>query len=158
MGEREEFRPDDTQTTSSDDDAGLGGRLMIHTAISRAKAFPVPRELVTAAARCWRSARDSGARAQQHLHALLAPVGGDMLAPVFDSLMTLYESALGRRIAVGKTKALSRDERLLLGLLEGTLPRRSCVRCTEGAAGALECAICSTRIMLRCARLDARRV
>lgn len=121
---------------------------------SRKKVFHVPRELVTAAARCWRSARDSGARAQQQLHALLAPVGGDMLAPVFDSLMTLYETALGRRITVGEARALSRDEHLLLGLLEGTTPRHSCVHCTEGAAGALECAICSTRIMLRSANLD----
>lgn len=105
------------------------------------------RDLVTAAARCWRKARDLGAPVQQRLYAMLAPSNCDMLAPVLDSLMTLYEAALGRKIAVGGATP-SEDELRLLGMLDGTTPRRTCIDCAEGPASALDCAICSTRIML----------
>lgn len=117
-------------------------------------------QLVPAAARCWRAARDRGVSAQQRLHALLAGQHGDMLAPVFDSLMTLCEAALGRRIAVGgqggqSDAGLSEDESLLLGLLDGSRQRRACLACAEGAASALDCAICSTRIMMTLANAQS---
>lgn len=105
-------------------------------------------ELVPAAARCWRAARDEGEPVQQTLHAMLARHDCGMLAPVFDSLMTLCEAALGRPIAVGARKALSDDERLLVGLLDGSNPRRACIDCAEGPGHALDCALCSTRIMM----------
>ncbi|MEH3046844.1 hypothetical protein [Sphingomonas adhaesiva] len=104
-------------------------------------------ELLSAAARCWRTARDGGAPVQQRLHAMLTRRGCGMLAPVFDSLMALCEAALGRRIAVGAA-TLSDDERLLIGLVDGTLPRRACIACPRAQASALDCAICSTRIMI----------
>lgn len=103
--------------------------------------------LLTQAARCWRRARDHGEPVQQALHRMLSPHKCGMLAPVFDSYLTLCEAALGRRIAVGDV-LLSPDEHLLLGLLDGSMRRRACVDCTQGAASALDCAICSTRIML----------
>lgn len=78
---------------------------------------------------------------------MLAPLDCGMLAPVFDSLMTLWEAALGRKITVGGV-TLSEDELLLLGLLDGSRPRRACIDCAEGAASALDCAICSTRMMM----------
>jgi len=106
------------------------------------------RDLLTAVVRCWRSARDGGAQVQQSLHRLLAPHGCEMLAPVFDSLMTLYEDALGRRIVPGEGRALSLDEQILLGFLDGSKSRRACIDCAEGAASSLDCAICSTRIMM----------
>lgn len=43
---------------------------------------------------------------------------------------------------------LSADEHLLLGLLDGSRPRRACIDCAEGAASALDSPICSTRIMM----------
>lgn len=70
-----------------------------------------------------------------------------MLAPVLDSLCLFYEAALGRSMRVGEATMLSDDEHLLLGLLDGSKPRQ-CLDCPTGAATALNCALCSTRIML----------
>jgi hypothetical protein len=119
----------------------------IHAAIARPAPRPDMRGLVTAAARCWRKARDEGAPVQQRLHAMLSPHDGGMLAPVFDSLMALCEAALGRAIAVGD-EALSTDESLLLGLLDGSIPRSARIGGGEGIARALDCAIRSTRTMM----------
>lgn len=104
--------------------------------------------LLPTLARGWRAARDRHACTQQRLHRLLSPHGAGMLAPVFDSLMTLYEAALGRDFAVGTAAALSADERMLIDLLDGSRPQCACIDCPEGAARALHCSICSTRIML----------
>lgn len=104
--------------------------------------------LLPTLARGWRAARDRHACTQQRLHRLLAPHGAGMLAPVFDSLMTLCEAALGRDFAVGTAVALSADERMLIDLLDGSRPQRACINCPEGAARALHCSLCSTRIML----------
>lgn len=68
-----------------------------------------------------------------------------MLAPVFDSLIRLYENALGRPIVVGVSEAPSEDERLLLELLKGS---RACTGCPRNARRLLDCALCSTRIMM----------
>jgi hypothetical protein len=106
------------------------------------------RSLLVEAARCWRNARDTGQSVQPCLYKILASHNCEMLAPVFDSLMHLCEDALGRPVAVGETAALSGDEHLLLGLLDGSKPRHACIDCAEGAASALDCAICSTRIMM----------
>ncbi|KTT68930.1 hypothetical protein, partial [Sphingomonas endophytica] len=81
-------------------------------------------------------------------HRLLAPRGAGMLAPVFDSLMTLCEAALGRRFSVGTAGRLSADERLLLDLLGGSRRCRACIVCPEERAAMLDCSLCSTRIML----------
>lgn len=102
--------------------------MTVHAVVTRADVLPDSAELVTAAARCWRRARDGGEPVQQSLHAMLEPHDCGVLAPVFDSLMALCEAALGRRIAVGGA-GLSGDERLLLGLLDGSRPRRACIDC-----------------------------
>lgn len=104
--------------------------------------------LVPLLARCWRHARDRRAAVQVALHRVLAPRGWGILAPVFDGLMTMAEAALGRPIAVGAGADLSDDERLLLDLLAGTPPRCACLDCADGARRALDCSLCSTRIML----------
>lgn len=118
-------------------------------------AFPPPvaraaaaSAIVLDAARCWRGARDMGHPVQPCLFVILRDHHCAMLAPVFDSLMTLCESALGRRLRVGEAASLSEDEHLLLGLLDGSKRTRACLDCGEGAATALDCAVCSTRIML----------
>ncbi|RKF22606.1 hypothetical protein D6851_05150 [Altericroceibacterium spongiae] len=106
------------------------------------------RSLLVEAARCWRNARDTGQSVQPCLYKILASHNCEMLVPVFDSLMHLCEDALGRAVAIGEDAALSGDEHLLLGLIDGSKPRRTCIDCAEGAASALDCAICSTRIMM----------
>ena len=112
-----------------------------------ADANAIPSMLIDAA-RCWRQARDAGNAVQPCLYRALGVHDGEMLAPVFDSLMTLCEAALGRPIAVGAASVFSDDERLLLDLLDGSKPRRACIDCSEAAGTALDCAICSTRIMM----------
>lgn len=99
-------------------------------------------------ARCWRAARDHGGPVQPRLFRLLAR-RGDMLAPVFDSLLTLYEAMLGRPVEVGHAQRLSADERRLVGLLDGSLQVPHVAN--DSAPTALECAISSTRLMIDCA-------
>lgn len=120
----------------------------MHLVANGVSAPPLAKTLVTSAARCWRAARDRGEPVQQVLHAMLARHDGGMLAPVFDSLMNLYEAALGRAVTVGCVPDLSPDEHLLLGLLDGSRRRNACIDCAEGPATALDCAICSARIMM----------
>ena len=100
------------------------------------------------AARCWRAARDAGHPAQPCLTATLCPHDCEMLAPCLDSLLSFVEEALGRPFRVADGGSLSADEHFLLDLLAGVKRTRACLDCGEGVARALECALCSTRIML----------
>lgn len=122
---------------------------MNHAEIERSEAALLPAELIAAAARCWRSARDLGAPVQQRLHAMLAGRGQGMMAPVFDSLIALCEAALGRRIVVGEAAALSADEALLVGMLDGSRGVDVARACPAGTASALAGAVGSTRVMLK---------
>ncbi|MFT3968178.1 MAG: hypothetical protein QM690_20095 [Sphingobium sp.] len=99
------------------------------------------------AARCWREARDGGQSVQARLARALDPHDCAMLAPVFDSLCLFYEAALGRPMRPGAALDLSDDEHLLLGLVDGSKPRR-CLDCPSEVGATLDCALCSTRIML----------
>lgn len=130
------------------------GRVMMHVTIDAAAVPRDPAELVRAAARCWRSARDEGAATQPRLHALLSGRQCPMLAAAFDSLLHLYEQALDHPFAIGETDSPSEDEILLANLLRttGGVPR--CVAAKEGAASAFDCALCSTRILLTLAPKD----
>jgi hypothetical protein len=106
-----------------------------------------PAAILVDAARCWRWARDSGEAIMPCLCETLTAHDCPILAPVFDSLIRFYESALGRPMIAGGNGALSDDERLLVGLIDGSSPR-TCIGCPEGTAEMLDCALCSTRIML----------
>ncbi len=130
-------------------------RIMTAALLLRPAPLPGFADLVMAAARCWRAARDGGLPVQQRLHALLSRRGFDMLAPVFDSLMTLYEAMLGRNVVTGQTEP-SGDESLLLGLLEGSCPRCGAIGCEEGLAASFDGAIVSTRIMVTLAETENR--
>ncbi len=77
----------------------------------------VPAAVIAQAARCWRAARDARLPVQQRLHALLAPLGFDMLAPVIDSVMTLGEGCLGRPLCKACPFGAGGDEALICGLL-----------------------------------------
>ena len=100
------------------------------------------------AARCWRGARDAGHPVQPCLTATLCLHDCEMLAPCLDSLLSFVEEALGRPFGVADGGSLSADEHLLLDLLAGVRRTRACLDCGEGVVRALECALCSTRIML----------
>ncbi|WP_033923514.1 hypothetical protein [Sphingomonas sp. 37zxx] len=122
--------------------------MTMHRVIDHTAVLPGTAQLLTVSARCWRGARDCGVPVQPRLHAMLGEHGCGMLAPVIDSLMTLYQVALGRAMVVGAGTDVSRDERELIGLIERDRPRSACMDCTEGAGHALDCAICCTRIMI----------
>jgi len=106
------------------------------------------RAIIVEATRCWRKARDTGQAAQPGLYQVFASHDCEMLAPVFDSLMSLCENALGRPVVVGSTMALSEDESMLLGLLDGSRQRCTCIDCLTEAAASLDCAISSTQILI----------
>ena len=110
------------------------------------EAVAIPAMLIDAA-RCWREARDHGRSVQPCLSRALDAHDCTMLAPVLDSLCLFYEAALGRPMATGDALELSDDEHLLLGLVDGSKTRQ-CLNCPKGPASALDCALCSTRIML----------
>lgn len=127
---------------------------MMHVAIDGTAVSPDRAELATAAARCWRSARDRGEATQPRLHALLSERRCPMLAAAFDSLLNLYEQALDHPFAVGGADGLSEDEMGLANLLGGGGSVPGCLAAKEGAATALDCALCSTRILLTLAPRD----
>ena len=111
--------------------------------------------LVLQSARIWRAARDASQPVQPSIFVILRRYGCGVLAPVFDSLMTLCEAALGRRLRVGGGRTMSDDEHLLLDLLETPSRVRTRVSCDDGPAAALGCALSSTRFMIALA-LDHR--
>ncbi|MBW6531146.1 hypothetical protein KZ820_10400 [Sphingomonas sp. RRHST34] len=112
-------------------------------------APPLPAALLARAARCWRCARDQRAPVQQRLHALLAPLGYEMMAPVIDSVMTIGEACLGRQLCRGCPIGPDGDEALLCALfadparLDRLPPCRACPERRELFAGALS----SARVM-----------
>lgn len=109
-----------------------------------------PHQLVVIVARRWREARDRGAPVQRALHSLLEPIGYDMLAPVFDSLMSLCESRFDHRICTGCVLAPTADENLLCRLLAdpSLLDRVKTCRVAEGMDRAFRIALQSLRILL----------
>lgn len=119
--------------------------------VRSAKGVAPDAGLIVDACRTWRLAQDANQPVQPSLFAAMDPRSEGVLAPVFDSLMTLYESVLGRSMRPGGDASLSDDENLLLDLLSGTRSMRPLVRCAEGVATAFEAALRSTRIMLRLA-------
>ena len=129
------------------------------TALST-RAIAYPSESLLATFRCWRQARDSGDAVQPSLFAVLSRHGYEVLAPVFDSLLSLYEAVQGRRLVTGEENALSCDEITLLGMLASPLDGRPAMldsvdREGPGLAGVLRHALYSTRLMLRLAERNA---
>ena len=124
------------------------------------RAFTTPQaitasSLILTATRGWRSARDNGRPTLAALYETLDRQRYGILAPVFASLIALYESCAGRAIRVGgpHLHGPSADERRLLGLLDGSRDAGTMALGTAGSslARALGIAVQSTRIMLRLA-------
>lgn len=109
----------------------------------------MPADLLVGAARCWRKARDQGRPVQPCLFGLLSPQDCGMLAPVLDSVMTLWEASLGRHLTVGQRDRLSEDERLLLELFDGTRTPAPRPDSDAAMARSFDCALCSARIMMK---------
>jgi len=105
--------------------------------------------LIPAVARRWRSSRDKGLSAQARLYRLLAIRHWEMMVPTFDSLLNLFEGALRRPFAAGTGPSLTRDEAMLVALMDDSREVGSCVDCAEGPASALESAVRSTRVMMK---------
>ncbi|WP_260925146.1 hypothetical protein [Novosphingobium sp. 9] len=107
-----------------------------------------PSTMLVEAIRCWSEAREAGMSAQPRLWRVLDSHDCTMLTPVLDSLMRLYEIGLGRPVRAGEGLVISEDEHLLLDLIDGRFSRKVCLACTGEIGSALDCAICSTRIMM----------
>ncbi len=107
-----------------------------------------PATMLVEAIRCWSAARFAGDPVQPRLCRVLVDYDCAMLAPVLDSLIHLYEIGLGRPVKAGDGPIISDDEHLLLDLIDGRFSRNSCLVCDAGIACALDCAICSARIMM----------
>lgn len=110
--------------------------------------------LVLRAARLRDQARLRHRPLQVALSRFLAPANLAILAPVIDSLLQLFEAALGRPVIVGSRQVESEDEHLLLSLLAGTRGRTVCLACSPNAARDLHCAVRSARIMIDLASAD----
>ena len=112
------------------------------------------RAAILAAIRCWRRGRDERRPVLPDMFAALAVHRCGAFAPVLNSLLTTFESCVGRRFTVGRSgqAGLSRDEDRLLDLLaatddgDGLLPEEAG---TPGLAGVFGIALRSARIMLR---------
>ena len=100
-------------------------------------------------ARNWRIARDAGDPVQPSLYRRLEQWGAGLLAPVVDSVMTLFESGFRRRFRAGNLldAGFSRDEFLLLALLEGA-DTAAIERFDPNLASTMRVALRSARIML----------
>lgn len=102
------------------------------------------------AARTWRIARDLGEPVQPALFLRLGISGSGLLAPVLDSLLTLFEAGFRQRFDAGdlSDSDLTGDEQRLLELLDrddSTAP----VGIRPDLTAAVRIALRSTRIMLR---------
>ncbi|WP_137864648.1 MULTISPECIES: hypothetical protein [unclassified Sphingomonas] len=122
--------------------------------MDNADALGIHARLVLRSARSWHQARLQERPLQAALFRLLAPSNLAILAPVFDSLLRLFEIALGRPMIGGGLDHESADEHLLLSLLAGARTRAACLSCNPAAARNLHCAVCSVRIMLNLASRD----
>jgi hypothetical protein len=71
-------------------------------------------------ARNWRIARDAGDPVQPSLYKRLERLGAGLLAPVLDSVLTLFEAGFRRRFRAGNLSdvKLTRDESRLLVMLD----------------------------------------
>lgn len=112
------------------------------------EALCIPQSVLLDSMRCWRAARESGAARKPCLYQTLAPYRLEILAPVFDSLMTIFETSLKPCISSGEDGHPSADENALLGMLIDPASAKSHIARPEEDLALLECALLSTRLMM----------
>jgi hypothetical protein len=110
---------------------------------------PVAVWTIIDSARNWRVARDAGDPVQPSLYRRLERFGAGLLAPVLDSVMTLFEAGFRRRFGAGSLldTGFSRDENRLVALLEGT-DATAFDLFDSSLLGTMRIALHSARIML----------
>lgn len=111
---------------------------------------------ILGAVRAWRKARDNQLPVQRTIHQSFTDPRCGVLAPVFDSLLSLYETCSGRRFQIGSDSfvAISGDEHRLLNLLKGSSGCEAPVldaSARPSLVPTLRIALRSARIMLRLA-------
>ncbi|MGY4396460.1 hypothetical protein ACVWZA_001640 [Sphingomonas sp. UYAg733] len=101
-------------------------------------------------ARSWRIARDTGDPVQFSLYERLETLGAGLLAPVLDSVMTLFEARFGRRFQAGgpSDAAFTPDEIHLLDMLEDDGVEPLAGQFQHDLAMTMRIALRSMRIML----------
>ncbi|MDO7843642.1 hypothetical protein Q5H94_15010 [Sphingomonas sp. CA1-15] len=109
---------------------------------------PLYEALLLGAVRARAAAREARQPIQVALSQLPALGGAKILSPVLDSLVRFYEAALGRRMTIGSDAAASGDESLLLDLVGCRTTCAEGLECSAAAGAGLDCALCSTRVML----------
>jgi hypothetical protein len=120
----------------------------MRSAASEALMTPLYEALLLGAIRARAAAREARQPIQVALSQLPALRGSKILSPVLDSLVRFYEAALGRRMAIGGDDGASGDESLLLDLIGSRTTLAQCLDCSAAAGAGLDCALCSTRVML----------
>lgn len=100
-------------------------------------------------ARYWRLARDAGEPVQPSLYKRLERWGAGLLAPVLDSVMSLFEAGFRQRFHAGDLSdaGFTHDEHYLLALLEDG-GANSIDRFDPSLASTMRIALHSARIML----------
>lgn len=114
-------------------------------------ASPIAAETIVRAVAVWRAARAADQPVLPPLHALLAPIGHDMLAPVIDSVLRLGEQCLGRTPCRACPFGTQTDVELLIDLLRdprrvATLPR--CAQAAPKAKAVFAGALASAGVMM----------
>lgn len=102
-------------------------------------------------ARSWRIARDAGDPVQPSLYRRLETLGAGLIAPVLDSVMTVFEAGFRRRFRAGDRadSAFTSDERQLLELLEDGNSSSAIERFNPDLTSTMRIALRSMRIMMR---------
>lgn len=108
-----------------------------------------PEAIIVDAVRCWRESIDRHRPVLPTLFARLEARNAGFLAPAIAALLEVHEAWSGKRFGAGDRVAavLTKDERMLLGLLETETPPHHGVR--PGLVSPLRIALRSTRILVR---------
>jgi hypothetical protein len=104
-----------------------------------ARNSPFALFLFLKAMRCWTEAQRARKPALPELHARLGHLDFPQLLPAIDSLLTISQALLDRRLRTGSGTTLTRDENLLIDLLQGRPVSSLAHICSD----AMACTFCS---------------
>lgn len=138
---------------SAPDKSGAGKALITGRSGAQFNESEIPVVIVLGAMRCWCAARDAGLSAQPILCEVLASPHLAILAPVFDSVMKIWEWAAKRRFAGGNGSSPSTDESLLLDAFYQSGPITDADRRCD-TEHLLACAFHCARIVMKLAWND----